>query len=327
MSDYPIGKFAVRAHFSEPVHHSSAKNTPEEDRANVRTINGEPLPAAVPASLCEGAHPDAKGRPGASEDVDPIDAAIAVTSDYGLNRVWQLSPDPVGHGVPDGKQNATVSLMPSVYTGYTALAPDKRKPMQDFLNKGKPDGQVCEVIEVHDCMGTSGVPTYNGNVMVCRTETPDEARLLWQKKSNPRSFHSAIFGGAANHRQVTAYDIAIGGGKAATDPLFYQYLCAVADWRLKQGKTEKARASILQWNKFLIQFAVYWKDEPQWRKELIEGNANYYSTGNLPACVPTLQAGLPPSVVCETLDDIARRQRPPQPPTAPATAKSSKGGA
>jgi hypothetical protein len=74
----------------------------------------------------------------------------------------------------------------------------------------------------------------------------------------------------------------------------------VADWRLKKSTSEtRERASIPLWSEFETKFACYWKVEPQWRRELIEGNADYYSYGRLPKCVPGLKAGLPSGVISE----------------------------
>jgi pimeloyl-ACP methyl ester carboxylesterase len=312
----PWSNHYVRAHFQEPDKPWFGTASAEQARVNIRSINGEPLPVPVKASLngapgpagvdaahLVGARPDAKGRPGASEDIDPIDAAIAVTSDYGMSKeiVWELHPDPSEQDPTAEKSKLILGLNVSVYAGSVKRNPSKIPNMHKLLNTDKPDGQISTVLDVYDCMGDATKPAFTGEVMVVRSKTPDEERLRWQKQTGARSFHGAIFGSADNHRQVTAFDIAIGGGKAATDPLFYKYLCAVADWRLKQGKSEKLRPSILQWEKFLTQFAVYWKDEPQWRKDLIEGNAKYYSLGALPACIPTLD-GMPSSLVCETLE-------------------------
>jgi len=61
------------------------------------------------------------------------------------------------------------------------------------------------------------------------------------------------------------------------------------------------RPSILQWKQFIEIFSKYWNVEKPERKELILGNAKYYSDGELPACVPALHAGLPGLVVCETV--------------------------
>jgi pimeloyl-ACP methyl ester carboxylesterase len=335
----PFSNHYVRAHFKMPAKPWLGEATAYEARVNIRRINGEPLPVAVKASLngdpmpagvdvahLVGARPDAKGRAGAMEDVDPIDAAIAITSDYGMSDsvVWELHPDPSGHQAPLGKTDVYPSMNKSVYAGSVMYIADKILRMQDLLNKGKPEGQVCKVLQVFDCMGDPAKPAYTGQVIVSRSKTPDEERLRWQKETGARSFHGAIFGSAANHRQVTAFDIAIGGGKAVTDPLFYQYLCAVADWRLQQG--DKNRPSIMPWAKFLKAFSVYWKDEPRWRKELIDGNARYYSMGVLPGCVPTLEK-MPSSLICETLELASLKPYGNGIPAPPAPAQSSRGSA
>jgi len=81
------------------------------------------------------------------------------------------------------------------------------------------------------------------------------------------------------------------------------YLCAVADWRLKKLRPEEElRPGILEWNEFNATFGIYWKDEPVWRMSLIEGNADYYSNGTLPECLPLLPKGLPKAVVSETVN-------------------------
>jgi hypothetical protein len=131
-------------------------------------------------------------------------------------------------------------------------------------------------------------------------ETPNQARKRWQNEVSPKSFHGAIIGNADNHRNVTAYDVAIGSGKASSDPRFYRYLCAVADWRLKTDD-KIPRPSILKWDTFAKNFAVYLSAEPAARKAIIVGNAHYYSSGELPACILALHEGLPSTVVCETV--------------------------
>jgi hypothetical protein len=76
----------------------------------------------------------------------------------------------------------------------------------------------------------------------------------------------------------------------------------VADWRLKDPvQKEEIQPGVLEWKKFNDKFAIYWKDEPEWRKELIHGNVKYYSTGILPACLPRLPEGLPAAVVSEAV--------------------------
>lgn len=77
-----------------------------------------------------------------------------------------------------------------------------------------------------------------------------------------KSFHGAIIGNKESHKQVTAYDVAIGKGTASTDPRFYAYLCAVADWRLKQlAKNTILRPEIPLGSKFLIEQEPFWSVE------------------------------------------------------------------
>jgi hypothetical protein len=169
--------------------------------------------------------------------------------------------------------------------------------MTQALNNGKAAEDCCKVVAGHYDVNSD-------DVYLVRTETPNEARLRQQQSTAPRSFHSAIFGSEANHRQVTAYDIAIGSGKAVSHPLFRAYLCAVADWRLKEPEPyEQLRPGILEWKIFLKMFRDYYNAEPDWRQALIRGSCVYYSRGELPACLPLIDA-LPPMVVNETMSGL-----------------------
>src|SRR5450830_795047 len=97
-----------------------------------------------------------------------------------------------------------------------------------------------------------------GNVLATIQESPNEARLRWQREVSAKSFHSSIIGSAKNHSQVTAYDVAIGSGKASSDPQFYAYLCAVADWRVKISyESGKRRPGMRMWEDFQIAFGPY----------------------------------------------------------------------
>ena len=271
----------------------------EEIRSKgIRVINGEPLKVPVEASMYEGSLSDSKGRQGASERVDPIDASVAITSNYGLINIWEcveyrVAPDSVRD------RETTTSPFLSVYRGAVVPVHDMRLTIQAILNRDKRPDASCEVLEVYAC--SSSLFTYTATspqkILVKRTETWNEARLRWQKQVVPRSFHGAIFGGQANHRNVTAYDVAIGGGKASTDPAFYAYLCQVADWRLQNDEAVD-RAGIVKWGFFLRDHSVYFFSEKDWRKRLIEGNRDYYSTGSLPP-LPLLPEGLPACVVSE----------------------------
>ena len=260
----------------------------------VRFINGEPLKTPHIADLFAGAlETSDKSKAGKFERVDPIDAAIALTSDYGLNPV---KPQVIDDPRPDRGPAAVASGSSPT---SRALVPRELADVEARLNERKPEGDRIKL--------TMAATTGDGRLVIHRNETPNEARLRHQQASSPRSFHSAIWASAANHEKVTAYDIAVGQGLAVSNPSFYSYLCAVADWRLKRpGLREKSRPGILTWGNFSEQYDVYYKKEPSERKEIIAGSSSYYSTGVLPECVKSI-ADCPKAVIAETIDGL----RPP----------------
>jgi hypothetical protein len=278
-------------------------------RDGIRRINGEALHVPAPADLRGSGQIDPKNIPkdsaqarlsaqdqGPCEEVDPVDAAIAITSGTGLKAWREECPDPSGAPRRPGSPQR--------------LSPPERKQVETNYNKEKnlaqlgPDAQrtILEVVRYPD-----------GKVIAVVQESPNEARKRWQHEVSPKSFHGAIIGSAKNHRNVTAYDVAIGGGQASSDPKFYAYLCAVADWRLKLGGA--TRPSIKTWDEFVSDFGDYWEKEPPSRTEMIKGNARYYSTGELPACVPALHIGLPTLVVCESMQGSRATRAPTLDPT------------
>ncbi|HEX7638297.1 MAG TPA: DUF3274 domain-containing protein [Burkholderiaceae bacterium] len=283
----------------------------DQRREGIRTITGEALATPVKPDLDGGAVPGSDGK---DERPDGIDASTAVTSDYGQRDVWQVIPDPHGAGTPVDAWR--VSPGPATYAGPVAEAePGASAQAAAVINAGKTrPTQMREIVNVFRCLrqpNPYAKPVPIGQWLVQCKESPDEARLRWQHGTVSRSFHSAIFCSAFNHEHVTAYDLAIGQGKAVSNPHFRAYLCAVADWRLKRLATpgkDKARPGILTWDKFLGSFADYYCTEPAERKALIEGTCHYYSTGVLPDFLPVLPGGLPPAVVCET--SLARRMEP-----------------
>jgi Protein of unknown function (DUF3274) len=134
----------------------------------------------------------------------------------------------------------------------------------------------------------------------CRKDELLARFKTWEDGSNTMP-SAAIFDSRENHRNVTAYDLAVGSGKASSDPRFYAYLCAVADWRLKKpGPGDAPRKGILTWDDFTHDFTAYYECEPDGRKQLIEGNVDYYSTGVLPAGLPVLAGKLWDIVISET---------------------------
>ena len=293
-----------------PVKHSrwNIFSTEERRRKGLRRITGEALVQPATAVL-DGGQIDAPQFPAASsqarlpkdqqgpcEDVDPIDAAIAISSKDGL----RLRPREVINDPRSPQERKPSFGFGAINPGshYGPFSLDAREQVEQALNRGKSVGDWRKLKLVKRC------PDCANALFIDAYETPNEARLRWQHEISPKSFHGAIIGNAENHRNVTAYDVAIGGGKASSDPAFYQYLCAVADWRLQNNISERKRPSILRWDQFLADFSIYWAVESPLRKRIIEGNANYYSTGILPSCVPSLRDGLPSTVICETLNGM-----------------------
>lgn len=269
---------------------------PEAQRHGIRRINGEALPKPCMADM-RGNQVDADKIPASSsravlgaskrgpcEEVDPITAAIAVTSDKGFQSHLEECPDPTGRVSYPG-------------TPQPLLAHDVKRIEADYNKKKHPAG--ADENSRFTILGAIRHP--NGKVIATVRESPDAARRRWQHEVSGKSFHSAIFDSSKNHSQVTAYDVAIGSGKACTDPIFYAYLCAVGDWRLKKPSvSDKPRPGILTWESFIDEFGAYLNCEPTWRRELIIGNANYYNTGYLPERLPLLTGKLLTIVVSET---------------------------
>lgn len=302
-SDSWTSNHALRRHLP-PAGGAPDDASPEERaRFGVRRITGEALAKPILASMGEGAFPDTQRRYGASENVDQIDAAVSVTSDYGIDGShWECIVDPDGIVATLRGYQPVASPRPALHKNRVAKCSEHRGALTARLNREKGNDDKCEVKNIYVCLDAGFErPLDPPRLLIERTETPNEARLRWQKTTVARSFHSAIYGGRKNHSYVTAYDVAIGGGKAPTDPMFYKYLCAVADWRLKlPSDGEDVRPGILSWQQFLLQHAAYWADERPWRKALIEGNQVYYSTGKLPEDLPVPPKGLPPALVVES---------------------------
>ncbi|WP_157272111.1 T6SS effector phospholipase Tle3 domain-containing protein [Azohydromonas aeria] len=253
-------------------------------RSGIRRITGEALRRPVVADMYAGALTLPNQPQGAHEGVDPIDAAIASTSRYGLQ--------PLPSTVIDDPRPAQQRFGGD---SRDQLAPWECQQIEKAMNQDKPPGELRKVL--------SGFHAGAERVRVVCSETANEARLRQQQSVAARSFHGAIFGSALNHKQVTAYDVAIGGGKAVSDPAFRAYLCAVADWRLKKPKNskDKLRPGILAWDDFLDMYSEYYGAETEEHKRLIYGNCVYYSTGVLPEGLPLPPGGMPRAVVSETM--------------------------
>jgi hypothetical protein len=268
---------------------------PEAQRQGIRAINGEPLHQPCEADL-RGNQINADKIPaesrlakappqdrGPCEEVDPVTAAIAVTASPLGTKTVEV-PDPSGRARYPG----TPQDLPPHECAQVGVAYNKTQGR----NPNDPDDKFTVVRATRQP---------NGKVMAVVQESPNDARRRWQHELSEKSFHSAIFDSAANHRRVTAYDVAIGSGKASSHRLFYAYLCAVADWRLKKpAKMDKPRPGMPTWDDFIDKHGAYYNCEPEWRKQLIEGNVDYYSYGELPSCLPVLTGKLWDIVIAET---------------------------
>lgn len=307
VSDSWISKNGIRARLPEKGGAPFIAGDDEKARHHLRIINGEPLPRAVAASMTEGVQRDSSGREGASEIVDPIESATCVTSQFGFITKWECISNPI-YAQDQSKYSAgalSPSPAPHVFDGKVRSVPKIRFVVEEEFNREKLPVDQTEILLIYECMqkGVPAKPFSPPKLLIKRAETGNEARLRWQNTAVPRSFHSAIYSGRENHRQVTAYDVSIGGGKAPTDPDFYGYLCAVADWRLKSLPSSRpVRPGILCWTAFQENFGSFLNAEPAWRAELIKGSVDYYSSGKLPPWLPLFPEGLPASIVSEAID-------------------------
>ena len=277
-----------------------ARLSKTERRNGIRTITGEALKQPVAADLRGTSQIDPANIPatstmrnrsvadqGPAEYVDACDAPVALTSGNGLHTTAEDRPDPAGYRrFPDRDEAIRGAELASMTTAYNK---EKKLDGKGVLDQRK----VVAAIRYKE-----------GNVLATIEESPNEARLRWQREVSAKSFHSSIIGSAKNHRQVTAYDVAIGSGKASSDPQFYAYLCAVADWRVRiTYENGKRRPGILLWSEFLENFRMYFDAENTWRKNVIKGNVSYYNSGVLPADLPVLTGPLWKIILSETKSD------------------------
>ncbi|MGK5067402.1 T6SS effector phospholipase Tle3 domain-containing protein [Janthinobacterium sp. RT4P48] len=275
----------------------NTKLSKTEQRNGIRTITGEALKQPVAADLRGTSQIDPANIPATSmmrnrtvadqgpvEEVDQCDAPVALTSGNGLNTTVEDRPDPAGYRrFPERDEAIRGAELAAMSNAYN----------KDKMLDGKGALDQRKIV--------AATRYKEGNVLATVQESPNEARLRWQREVSAKSFHSSIIGSAKNHSQVTAYDVAIGSGKASSDPLFYAYLCAVADWRVKIAyESGKRRPGILLWPEFLASFRMYFDAESNWRKNVIKGNVSYYNSGVLPVDLPLLTGPLWKIVMSET---------------------------
>ncbi|MGC4060175.1 MAG: DUF3274 domain-containing protein [Aquabacterium sp.] len=206
-------------------------------RFGLRFISGEALRKPVQADMYAGSITTSDKLEGAHEEVDPIDAAIATTSDYGAQSVWMLmSANNVTTGVPVGSWSN--SPAPDVYKDQ--VHEDARYTAQaQQLVTAQPHGRGRQVEATYLCLKRPSQfanPQPTGQVLIKYKESAEDVRLRQQHSLSSRSFHGAIIGSAQNHANVTAYDVAVGQGLAVSHPDFYRYLCAVGGLAVEEAR-------------------------------------------------------------------------------------------
>lgn len=305
--------------FRENLPRYKKANAPNEGaavhrHASIRDINADPLPKAVRADLRSGDHilPNSpalsgaqipeKDRDGPLERVDPIDAAIATAADGGIQTTWIFVPD-TNAGYMDSLGSLEASPSPTHFSGEVQLSNARRAKLSERLNRGRPEDARYVVRNVYLCLDEKSRSTKGIGYLVEHDEFPDQARLRWQQSFSPKSYHSSIIGSRRNHADVTAFDIAIGCGRAVSDREFNSFLCAIADWRMRASVTTELNVQKpMTWKGFLAKFSdSYSSIRKEW-KEIIEANKQYYSTGELPTNLPLVHQSLGGCLVCETTD-------------------------
>jgi hypothetical protein len=96
----------------------------------------------------------------------------------------------------------------------------------------------------------------------------------------------------------------VGQGLAVSNPSFYSYLCAVADWRLKKPKRRANPARHPDLEFVLLNLQVLLRCGDRVAGSDHQGSSDYYSSGILPECVKSI-AERPEAVIAETIDGLS----------------------
>ncbi|MCA7992220.1 DUF3274 domain-containing protein [Burkholderia cepacia] len=241
----------------------------------VRTINGEALPPPFPpdmqANVIDGTQRTAldgsanEFEPG-QQALDQLEAEIVLST----------------NGGPGTLQKLPMQTIDWPGFGIGSQIPD-RSTVEARLNDNKTDpNDRCRVLQV-----TAPFPLQPGKLQIIREETPNEAKVrIMNTQRSPDSYHSAVMSGRRNHRCATAFDVAIGQGRAVDDPAWAKLLRAIADWRISLDKVQRASGK----PKYYELDAV--------TREIVEANCKYYNDGTFPD-VHLVPKSPPPQVVSE----------------------------
>lgn len=249
------------------------------------TLNGAPLPLPVTADFANGAEVAQRDTPSgvyqAKQQLDPIDARIAITRSDGWNPDKDLFTTEMDEGAAFAR-------------GRSA------QDVEAMLNQGKDVADRTQVKRV--------IVLGNGKVNIIHSETPNEAARRWQRTDEPLSFHSAIPANPMHSQYVMAYDLAIGPTRSVMEEGFYAYLCRVADWRLDWKKKDEnwddsggnSVANVLE-DLPAADVLAFYNDEQLTShgfKELIDDTVNYRQTGQQPV---QMSIDMPELVASQTI--------------------------
>ncbi|HWQ07916.1 MAG TPA: DUF3274 domain-containing protein, partial [Holophaga sp.] len=259
-----------------PPQHVSLREDHDDDPAwwtSIKGLDKTLPPHAMRRINAAPLHPPIDFAPGPEAlPISPIDAAIALTNEA-TNTVQDSfdDPRPVGNRPP---------ICPPLI-----IPPGHWDKLREMLNRGKPvERQIGKVHWADDILDEQKKET--GRLWVCYDESPDETRSRLQRTgSTENSFHSAIVSNHWHSQAVTAYDLAVSStiwwSKSEKD--FYDYLCEVADWRIKVPNPDNLKQMPQAASKIsCLRRFVFYKDEGLKNKTLIEATAWYYAKGDLP---------------------------------------------
>ena len=212
----------------------------------IRTINADPL------------SPPIEFQPG--ESALPITPCAAI-ADGNLEPLWREVED------PRPPQERT----PIAQTG------NYESPRRAW-NKGRaPEEAMGRIYEASDQGG--------GNLLIQYRPTPEGMRREWQSRTEANSYHSSIVLNDWHSRAATAYDLAVAKLIRWTEKeqKFDDYLCLVADWRIRVKEPSNPNIPPNIGDKLKsLEVTGFYETEHSKNKVLINATAKYYVRGKLP---------------------------------------------
>lgn len=196
------------------------------------------------------------------------------------------APDAVSQNTALGNSRASFEWK---YLGKAIIQINVAQARDDW-NKGKaPDDQTREVRQREILnLQERRIHYY----ITEREETPNEIRARMARRGDEKtnkewdnnSYHSAILRSPANHRWVTAMDVAIGQAQCLDDWQIREVLIAIANWRLEKDFYDEKLKVMPGW----------WKLS-ETARQLIHACFVYYNRGQFPS--EELVPLMPPSLV------------------------------